>query len=527
MWKSRPVQILGGSRRALRILGVGILLIAVVFGIGSLSPTTAADSTADPAASASPSASTSAAADDDESSTLPKTIEPQVKASATPPYGQAYPVTVETNFSRPVRAMSTSANSDFSQLNDLERLIRGSYRSQITGKILPSSSRKAHWVYLTISRMEDSRRVGRELIKAAKYGVNVRVIHGKFAQSTESRALAKSLKKYKNARFKICAKGRSSACLSNISGAVVHSKILMVSNTYDRNSKPTRGAIWTGSANLGGPSAEHTWNNGWTVYNDLKLWNQFSDHWKDLWAERNVKNNYLSYIKAHASATRYGIATSTAQKAGYTARSARYGMFYSNLANVTYYLTPIFATPANGRDPVMQMLNRVIPDDRCRIYVQHNRFKYRRIGVAEKLVELANKGCRVEAIAYRDELKINRIAHCQQYLRICKPIMDELRTANVRIPLAWAKPHDKTMLIDARLKPNKYNPEERLPTGGTWPSGGARVRIVQAGSAALTGSNLVVSDEITTESTDPDVFEQYLQHWKAINKSYEFHQVAY
>ncbi len=44
------------------------------------------------------------------------------------------PLTLETNFSRPYKAISSSANSDFSLLDDLERLIRGTYIDPRTGK---------------------------------------------------------------------------------------------------------------------------------------------------------------------------------------------------------------------------------------------------------------------------------------------------------------------------------------------------------------------------------------------------------
>ena len=43
----------------------------------------------------------------------------------------------------------------------------------------------------------------------------------------------------------------------------------------------------------------------------------------------------------------------------------------------------------------------------------------------------------------------------------------------------------------------------------------------------MTGSNLIVSDEITTETTDPGVYDDYLQHWKAIWKSNEIHSFPY
>jgi hypothetical protein len=53
------------------------------------------------------------------------------------------------------------------------------------------------------------------------------------------------------------------------------------------------------------------------------------------------------------------------------------------------------------------------------------------------------------------------------------------------------------------------------------------MKVVQAGSASLTGSNLVVSDEITTETTDPNMYEDYLEHWKAILKSREYKRYPY
>jgi len=103
-----------------------------------------------------------------------------------------------------------------------------------------------------------------------------------------------------------------------------------------------------------------------------------------------------------------------------------------------------------------------------------------------------------------------------------------LKTSNQRIDVAWAKPHDKTMLIDAKMRRNVLNPEEAQPDGTlNWPADGVRTKFVQAGSASLTGSNLVVSDEITTETTDPSIYEDYLEHWKAILKSHEYKAYPY
>ncbi|MET0928589.1 MAG: phospholipase D-like domain-containing protein [Aeromicrobium sp.] len=504
-----------------RVLGVGVLAGAVALGLGSL-PSNAEDAP-------DSAVSTTAPAEVPAAETADTTPEASIQATGAP-YGAQYPVTLESNFSRPYRAVTNSGDGDFSLLDDLERLIRGSYRDPRSGKNLPKATVRANTVYLSISQMPESKRVGRELIRAAKAGVKVRVIHGRATQSSASRSLRKALNKksLRDSSFKICAKGKSLACLSSLNGAIMHSKILLVNNTFTRDGKPAKGAIWSGSANLGGRSAEQTYNNGMTIYNDRKLWQETSQLWNDMYAERNIRNDYLNYVKKNR--TKYGIETNEARALGYTEGTAKYGMFYSNLANVTIYATPIKATPTNGKDPVVNLLNRIVPDDQCRIRLQHNRFKYRRIGVAEKLVELSNAGCKISAVAYEDNLKVNRKLHCQSLIRICRPILDVLRTSSQRIDVAYAKPHDKTMLVDAKLKKNALNPEEVAPDGTTsanWPADGIRMKVVQAGSASLTGSNLVVSDEITTETTDPTMYEDYLQHWKAILKSYEYKRYPY
>ncbi|MCL3818555.1 phospholipase D-like domain-containing protein [Aeromicrobium wangtongii] len=495
---------------------MAVLAGSVVLGLTSVA-SNAADVPSTPASSPTP----------ETPAVTSGTPEASVKAQAAP-YGDQYPVTLEANFSRPYRAVTSSKNGDFTLLDDLERLIRGSYRDPKSGKQLPKATRYANTVFVATSQMPGSKRVGRELVKAAKAGVRVRFIHGRATQSPSSRALKRALnaKGLRDSHFKICAKGKSLACLSGLNGAIMHSKLVMVSNTYTRDNKPARGAVWTGSANLGGRSAEQTYNNGLTVYNDAKLWAQMSQLWKDMSAERNIGNDYLGYVKKNAG--KYGYATADARAAGYTEGVAKHGMFYSNLANVTIYPTPIRATPTNGKDPVLNLLKRVVPDDQCRIRLQHNRFKYRRIAIAEKLVELSNGGCKISAVAYEDNLKVNQKLHCQQLIRICRPILDVLKTSSQRIEVAWAKPHDKTMLIDAKLRRNTLNPEEVAPDGTTnWPADGVRVKLVQAGSASLTGSNLVVSDEITTETTDPSIYEDYLEHWKAILKSHEYKAYPY
>ncbi len=510
----------------MRRLGVGLLGSAVLVGALSAAPTSA-DEVATPEPTTAAAEPTNAEPDPaPESAVTPQAVG-TTAADDVRPYGDAYKVKVEPNFSRPNGGYMKA--SDFTLLNDLERIIRGSYEDPTTGKLRSESIRTSNYVWISVSRMENSKRVGRELLKAARNGVQVRFIHGKASQSKESRALQKSLNaaSYKGKRtgyFKICAKGKSLACLSPLNGAIMHSKVLLVKDTFDRDKKRALGATWSGSANLGGPSGEYTFNNGWTTYNDKKIFLQMKQFFVDMWAERNISKTYRydypRYIAAHKSL--YGYASDAAARAdGYRNGPPVYGMFYSELSNTTYYPTPIAASPTNGRDPVINLLNRIVPDSTCKIRLQHNRFKYRRIAVAQKLVELTKGGCSVEAISFRDELKVNRVAHCQQYIRICKPILDVFRTSVTRIPAAYAKPHDKTMLVEAKLKANPWNKQELTPAGNSFHSypDGIFTRVVQAGSASLTGSNLVVSDEITTETTDPSVYKEYLEHWYAIWKS--------
>lgn len=464
--------------------------------------------------------------------TIPATAQIPTAVSAAShtasPYGPGFPITQEPNFSRPVGREGQRGYGDFTLLDDLERLIRGSYRNQNTGALKPWKQRRNAVVIAMNSRMEDSVRVGRELVKAAKAGVKVRFIHPRADQSGASRSLQKQLnaKGLRDSAFKVCSKGKSHACLSSKSNALMHSKVVLVSHTFTRSGKAAKGAVWTGSSNYGGRSAERTFNNGNIIYNDRKLYVQMSRYASDLWAKRNVGNDYPKYVARNRA--KYGY--SGAMRDGYRLNAARYGVFYSNLSNFSVWLTPIPASPSNGRDPMLNMLNRIVPDNTCRIRLQENRFKYRRIGVAYKLAELANRGCRISAVAFKDDRAKNWREHCYQKLRICKPILDVFKTAEVRIDTGMARPHDKTILVEARFRRNPLNPEEVGPGGekyNDWPSNGVPMTMVLSGSAALTGSNLVESDEVTTESTDPDVYDDYMEHWRAILGSAEYRPFSY
>jgi len=458
----------------------------------------------------------SAQPDTDQSGAQPEASAEAAQVNATAadaaatPFGTAYPVEIESTFSRPYFDKGAS-NRDFSLLNDLERMIRGSYLTP-GGKLKSAAQRRGTVVYAANSRMEDSVRVGRELVKAAKYGVKVEFIHPGAHLSPASSKLRKQLNATKTGSFRICAKGKSMACLSRVSGAIMHSKIVMVSATYTRSGKAAKGAIWTGSSNFGGRSGERTYNNGTIVYNDKLLWRQMAAMWSDMRAERNVGKDYMRYIAKRAK--RYGYSGAT--RDGYTSNYAGRGIFYSNLANYAIYAAPVKATPSNGRDPILTMLDRIEPDDQCRIRLMENRFKYRRIAVAYKLAQLNNGGCRVSIVAFKDDWKKNWLEHCRQLLRVCKPILDVLATSRTQVDTAYAQIHDKSILVDAKLKPNPLLPEERTPDGRAWPTSGTRVKLVLSGSANLTGSNLVASDEITTITTDPDVYDAYVEHWRAV-----------
>lgn len=484
----------------LRLLGVGALS-AIALPMGLLAAPTFGDDAAAPAAAQADAAPVNAA---------------PAAATDAAPFGPQFPVQIESTFARPYFDKG-AANRDFTLLNSLERLIRGSYMTP-AGAIKPAAERRRNVVYASNSRMEDSVRVGRELVRAARYGVKVRFIHSGADLSPASSRLRKQLNATRTGSFKICRKRKSMACLSRVSGAIMHSKIVMVNSTYTRSGAPALGAIWTGSSNFGGRSAERTFNNGTIVYNDRLLWTEMSRMWADMWRERNIGADYMRYVARHA--TRYGYAG--ARAAGYSSDYPRRGIFYSSLANYAIYAAPVRATPRNGRDPILTMLGRIVPDSDCRIRLQENRFKYRRIAIAYKLAELNNAGCRVSIVAFKDDTKKNFLEHCRQLLRVCRPILDVLKTSRTYVDTAYAQTHDKVILVDAKLRPNPMLPEERTPDGEVWPAAGKHVKLVLSGSANLTGSNLVASDELTTITTDPDVYDAYIEHWRALTttKSY-------
>ncbi|HPU13469.1 MAG TPA: phospholipase D-like domain-containing protein [Aeromicrobium sp.] len=508
-------------RRLSLVLAAGALMVPLT---GLVAPSFADQ---DSVPSAEQSAQTQGAAEDSSQGEASATTDATSPSAGTgaqaagQPFGADYPIEIEANFARPYFDKGAS-NRDFALLNDLERLIRGSYLTP-SGHLKPAATRRATVVFASNSRMEDSVRVGRELVKAASYGVQVRFIHPGTNISPASKRLSAQLNAQKTGSFKICSKGKSTACLSSVRGALMHSKILMVSSTYTRSSKPAVGAVWIGSSNFGGRSAERTYNNGTIVYNDKLLWTQMRGMWADMWAKRNVGSDYMAYVGKHSS--RYGYAGATAD--GYTNNFATSGVFYSNLANFAVYAAPIRATPTNGRDPVLSTLNRIVPDDQCRIRLMENRFKYRRIALAYKLADLNNAGCRISIISFKDDWKKNRLEHCLQVLRVCKPILDVLKTARTQVDTAYAQTHDKSILIDAKLKPNPLIRQERTPDGRVWPTGGERVKLVLSGSANLTGSNLVASDELTTVTTDPDVYDSYIEHWRAITMTRAYGNFAY
>ncbi|CAN5137559.1 hypothetical protein BH09ACT10_BH09ACT10_01960 [soil metagenome] len=500
----------------MRVVGIAALGLSVAIGLGAVDSTFATEPVSPTATTATPTPAQAANA--------PETGGAVSEASAPQATTVANGVVLESTFARPIKGIASYKYRDYTLLEDMNRLIGQSYKGK------SKAQRKKIKIRITISRMENSTLIRNALVKASRAGVDIRIIHGVDSQSKESKYVQRNVKK---GQFKICKKGKSHACLSTRRGAIAHTKMLLISETKTRSGDVAKNVVWTSSSNLGGPSGAQTYNNALTIYNDPKLFVQMQGLFDDMWHERSpagrtasgakYSNDYLEWLKEKAryAASHPGTTASKAGNAYARSQPAKNGMFYSKDAKTTIYVTPIKATPSNGKDPVMAALNRVIPGDDCRIRVMHNRFKYRRLAVAQKLVQLANDGCKVSVIAFEDDLKVNRTAHCQLYIRICRPILDEFRTANDHIEVAWAKPHDKTMLIEARMKPNKLNPEEPAPDPNK------PVTLVQAGSAALTGSNLVDSDELTTENTDEIVYADYLQHWKAIWKSRDHKNYAY
>ena len=117
----------GRTRRAARVLGSGILVGALALGLASTTASAAPEET-EPTATPTPTPTATTPATPDAENSPPAKSKNQVGAAAAP-WGAGYPIIQETNFAEPRRSVNSAAYSDFGQLDDLERLIRGTYKA--------------------------------------------------------------------------------------------------------------------------------------------------------------------------------------------------------------------------------------------------------------------------------------------------------------------------------------------------------------------------------------------------------------
>jgi phosphatidylserine/phosphatidylglycerophosphate/cardiolipin synthase-like enzyme len=205
------------------------------------------------------------------------------------------------------------------------------------------------------------------------------------------------------------------ACVATGPGSFMHSKLMLISQTRDRDGNPQSWVSWFGSANFSPGSGASMYNNTITIYNDRNLYDAFNQNiYRYLWSEQHFPND--DFLR---QADRRGYASST-------------------VSNIQ-----AFASPSATHDIIIDNLSKIIPDSTCRIEVGQISFQDSRLNVARKLAELKRRGCRVRAVLGSVPKAIG-----PQALAI-------LRQA--RIPIRFNRTHDKNFLVDAKYgaSPNK------------------------------------------------------------------------
>lgn len=312
------------------------------------------------------------------------------------------------------------------------------------------------------------------------------------------------------------AKG-GTGCLSGARSSIMHVKTLSIEYegteseltglaaedgyyaTRNQSGQPVKNAILHTSSNLGSRSFDQTFNNAVTVYNDDALMNGV-----DTAFERMATQN-----KASKSGTE-GASSGSYYKPSSLWPTSAPGLFLGNdsvrnggLDGASRATRFIFLPMQNvnnmERDPFMGILQQVVPDKSCEIRVMHNRFKTRRAILANKLAELSNNGCSVEIVAFKDDKgELGQPIQCGlgSPVRVCPPVLG-LLTQGDGIKVYAAAVHDKTMMIKARFKDGN----------------GELETLVQSGTASFTQYNIISSDEITTFYWDPEIYEEFREHW--------------
>lgn len=177
--------------------------------------------------------------------------------------------------------------------------------------------------------------------------------------------------------YDTCGNHGSDSCNGD---GIMHSKFITFSHIYNGGHWNNVSIVTT--ANFERSTGSDAYNDGLIIYGDPTLFNALDDVFWKMWNWR--VNDYGSPPDFFDSAS---------------------GRGYSNGP-----VAQLRASPQMQSDHWLDLLNEIVPDANCRIYVMHNKFHSTRQKVANKLNWLQSHGCKVWVLVGPEHAAILNVA---------------------------------------------------------------------------------------------------------------------
>ena len=258
--------------------------------------------------------------------------------------------------------------------------------------------------------------VGQALLSAQERGVDVLIsADGAMAVSTDS------VKTYLDKLDGIvyCTSSTTDSCISTATDGISHTKLFVFTHATAPDQTQSDKVVWFGSANQTYASGMRLYNNTVTIYGDGPLYDQMRD--------------YLDDLRLRVRAADY-----------YDPGSGR--------GHVLTASADVYISPESTTDLVVNRLDDITPDSKCRVRVMQASIRDSRIAVVDRLIAMKRGGCQVQVVA--DTVEPAALA--------------ALKGAN--IPVREMLIHDKSFLVYAKYG-SAY--QYRVYTGSHNLSGGA------------------------------------------------------
>lgn len=339
------------------------------------------------------------------------------------------------HFSRPDKPCTGTPGSglDYHAINELTRMIAS----------VPAGGRiDGHIFNLTV----DS--VAKALLDAQNRGVYVAIsTDGALATSTDT-AKTDYLDKLNGIVY--CASSTTNSCVSSATDAISHTKLFAFSHATAPDGTEADKVVWFGSANQTYASGMRLYNNTVSIYGDAPLFDLLAAYLDDL----RLKKRAADY---------------------YDPDSGR-GHLLAQSADV-------YVSPESTTDLVVNRLDDVTPDTKCRVKVMQASIRDSRIAVVNQLVTMKQGGCQIQVVA--DTVEPAALA--------------ALKAAG--IPVRQMPIHDKVFVVYGKYG-SAY--QYRVYTGSHNLSGSALRRFdeIFVKLAPETDANHPVYDEFITHFTD-------------------------